>query len=409
MKTAITITVIFIINFVLYYSSTLFPLDRIYHIAFVNIAIFIIIIAFFSSDFIKYKEVLRLRKELNKINFRVEDEQKEIQILHALDDISESFVHETHINVIFEQTLLAIRKILQADIAVLFLCDHQTKAITQQIYNGAQEFEVDKPALERIIHRGNAVLINRISTQHTEFNNYIKLYEQGFKSIMVAPITMKEKVIGLLGIFTKSDVDFSAVDLRILSTFCTHVSIIMENGRLLEETQQLAITDGLTQLFNHRYFQQRLKEEFSRAERYEHPLSLVIFDIDYFKNYNDSHGHPMGDVILKEISSLLKSNIRPTDFAARYGGEEFVILVVETDKKGAELFAEKFRKTVETTHFEHQEQQPNKNLTISLGVANFPADAHSPQELINMADKALYKAKESGRNQVKVYIPEENA
>jgi diguanylate cyclase (GGDEF)-like protein len=403
MKAANTIVLILLSNFIFYFTNTLYHFSNVYQRVFTNIIILTVIIIVSSSDVTRIREIRELKKELNKIKFKSEDERREIEILHSLNDISESFVHETNVDVIFEQTKLSIKKILSVDTAALFLCDQNTQIITQQISDGDKGFEVDRPILERTIQKGTSLLVNQLSPNHTEFRSFRRLYDQGFKSLMIAPIRMKDKITGLLGVFSRSGNDFTGTELRILTTFSTYVSIIMENGRLLEETQLLAITDEMTQLFNYRYFRQRLKEEFSRAERYEHPLSLVIFDIDYFKHYNDNHGHPKGDEVLRKLASLIKNNTRPTDFAARYGGEEFVIILIETDKEGAEMFAEKFRKCVDETYFEYQEKQPNKNLTVSVGVANFPIDAKNPDELLGMADKALYQAKNSGKNRVMSY------
>lgn len=403
MKTFISAAVLILLNITLYNITHFFSTNAAFQVIVVNLAFVFVVILFASSDFVKKRELLRLNKQLNKIRLRIEDEQREIQILHSLNAISESFVHDTNIGVIFEQTLLAIRRILNADIAVLFLYDDKTKMITHRIYGGSEQFDVDRPVLERVIEKGTSVLINRLSPEHTEYVKYKTLYNQGFKSTMIAPVKIKDRTIGLLGIFTQSNVDYTGEELRVLTTFSTHVSIIIENGQLLETTQKLAITDEMTQLFNYRYFQQRLNEEFHRAQRYVHSLSLVILDIDYFKNYNDTNGHPMGDMVIQRVASLLKDSIRPTDFAARYGGEEFVVILAETDKKGSELFADKFRKIVENTPFKNEKNQPNKKLTISLGASNFPSDASTPAELINMADKALYLAKQAGRNTVKVY------
>ncbi len=172
----------------------------------------------------------------------------------------------------------------------------------------------------------------------------------------------------------------------------------------LEATQkklyQLAITDGLTGLYNYRYFNEQLEIELARCSRHNLNVSVIMLDIDYFKNYNDTHGHPAGDRVLKSIATLLHDNIRKIDVAARYGGEEFALILVETDKKAAEVVANKINKFVEAYPFLKQDTQPNGKLTISAGVATFPGDAEDMQKLVSLADSRLYKAKENGRNRV---------
>ncbi|GBE27218.1 response regulator PleD [bacterium BMS3Bbin03] len=164
--------------------------------------------------------------------------------------------------------------------------------------------------------------------------------------------------------------------------------------------QQLAITDGLTELFNYRYFRSQLEHEVARAKRYNLDLSLVMVDIDFFKNYNDTNGHPAGDIVLKKIARAVQENIRKIDIPCRYGGEEFILILPDTGKQAAVVVAEKMRKLVEQMPFKNQEAQPNKRLTISMGVATFSEDGETAEELIQQVDKNLYAAKQSGRNRV---------
>ncbi len=163
-----------------------------------------------------------------------------------------------------------------------------------------------------------------------------------------------------------------------------------------------AITDSLTELYNHGYFHEFLEREVERCRRYHHPLSLILADIDNFKNYNDIHGHPQGDIVLKTVADIFKQSTRSTDLAARYGGEEFALVLPETEMFGAQVVAEKIRATVEKQKIKGEEQQPQGRVTISLGISSLPvADKETTAiMLINKADQALYEAKEKGRNRV---------
>jgi diguanylate cyclase (GGDEF)-like protein len=175
-----------------------------------------------------------------------------------------------------------------------------------------------------------------------------------------------------------------------------------ERGRLTE----MSITDELTQLKNFRHFTERLEEEVRRAERYGHEISLVLFDIDHFKQYNDAHGHPSGNEVLRVLGRLLRDNARGTDILARYGGEEFAAILPETSKEDAIGLAEKIRRLIEVHAFPGEESQPGGALTVSAGVAALPSDANDPSLLLEAADKALYAAKHGGRNRVIPFVPD---
>ena len=167
-----------------------------------------------------------------------------------------------------------------------------------------------------------------------------------------------------------------------------------------ERLHKLAISDGLTGLYNHRYFQDRWRREVQLARRYDEPLSLMILDVDFFKNYNDTMGHPQGDVLLKELSMLLLRSVREVDLVARYGGEEFVIVLPKSRKTDAVVLAERVRALVGQHSFPHRDVQPGGRVTVSMGVASFPEDGADAGEVIVNADKALYRAKRGGRDQV---------
>jgi two-component system, cell cycle response regulator len=171
---------------------------------------------------------------------------------------------------------------------------------------------------------------------------------------------------------------------------------LMESNKRLE---LLSITDGLTKLHNHRYFQDELARAFENSQRYERPLSLAMIDIDFFKKVNDTYGHAAGDDVLKRVASLYRDSVRSTDLVARYGGEEFAVMMPETELADAITFAEKIRALIESTPIETQ--AGTLNVSVSIGVASVPLSRiHSSKELIVAADKALYRAKRSGRNQV---------
>lgn len=166
------------------------------------------------------------------------------------------------------------------------------------------------------------------------------------------------------------------------------------------ELERLVITDEKTKLFNFRHFKSELQSEIARAKRFDESVSLIMIDADKFKHYNDTNGHVLGDEALIKVAKLMKNICRETDKPARFGGEEFAILLPKTGKEEAVVFAERIRKSIEEAVFVNQEKQPGGNFTVSLGVATFPEDGSDSETLVNSADKALYKAKEKGRNRV---------
>ncbi|WP_373598423.1 bifunctional diguanylate cyclase/phosphohydrolase [Paraclostridium bifermentans] len=197
------------------------------------------------------------------------------------------------------------------------------------------------------------------------------------------------------------------IDMVIVSAFLVtswilgmYVNIEKEHSK---ELQILANVDELTSLYNHRYFQESLDNIMKIAREEGFSISLLFMDIDYFKNYNDINGHQIGDILLKEIGSILKSSVRENDIVARYGGEEFAVILPNTSEEEAMVVGERIRMNIENTYFYGQENQPNKNITISIGVSSYPLRANDKHQFINTADDALYRAKSLNKNRVEVY------
>lgn len=170
-------------------------------------------------------------------------------------------------------------------------------------------------------------------------------------------------------------------------------------SRDFEQQYLLATTDGLTELYNHRYFQEQMKMQVEQSKRYEIPFSLIIIDIDFFKKFNDTFGHQAGDAVLHQVAQLLKQSVRSTDIVCRYGGEEMSIILPNTSKEMSVITAEKICKRVAAKRFKLNNYQES-NVTISLGVSSFPEDGDTTQEIIEAADKRLYQSKHNGRNRV---------
>lgn len=197
----------------------------------------------------------------------------------------------------------------------------------------------------------------------------------------------------------------------LLARYMQTVSTAFENSLLHTRVVEISIRDGLTGLYNVRFFRERFAQEISSAQRLSHPISLMFFDVDHFKKYNDTHGHPGGDEVLRIMSALLKKSFRGSDIICRYGGEEFVVLMPHTAFADALTKAESFRKLVEDHPFPNEQTQPLGKVTISIGVSEYPTLGADVETVVKAADDALYEGKKKSRNVVvpgiaaKGYIP----
>jgi two-component system cell cycle response regulator len=222
-----------------------------------------------------------------------------------------------------------------------------------------------------------------------------------FKSFIGIPFLSQDACMGVFTIAMRAPGAITAYQHQTLSIIANQVAVNISNARFHQMMERMATTDGLTGLTNHRAFQEKADQAFERAQRYPEPIALLLFDIDHFKKINDSYGHPVGDAVLKKIGNLLNETVRAVDVAARYGGEEFVALLANTDLKGASQMAERIRASIEKSKFLLNGQRIP--VTVSVGYAVFPEDAKEKSGLIEMADQALYAAKDGGRNQCRAY------
>jgi len=222
------------------------------------------------------------------------------------------------------------------------------------------------------------------------------------KSYLTLPLAVEGEIIGCISINSDQPNAFDAQDLQFFSVIGYQMAATLKHFQRFSSIKSIAIYDTLTNLYNRRYFEDRIRGEAQKAFYSGSSLSLVMVDIDYFKKVNDTFGHTEGDRILYEIASLLKTSVRKKDTVARYGGEEFILILPEAGLEEATMIAERIRRLVESTPFEIG--QVRMNLTVSLGISNFPSHrARSKEELVKMADLALYDAKRGGRNRVCIY------
>lgn len=223
--------------------------------------------------------------------------------------------------------------------------------------------------------------------------------ERMVRSLMSVPLTVGEKTIGVLRVDSSQEHHFSTEDLRFLNTVGSISAVALENAQLYSRVEDLAIRDSLTGLYLRRHLMERLTAEISRHLRSDEEMSFLMIDLDHFKKYNDRFGHTAGDIVLKTIAMILTDMFnQPGQIVCRYGGEEFCVLLPDCSKRKAGQLAEEVRKKIETQTIILRRERTH--VTVSVGVAAFPRDTPTKEELVQKADSALYEAKASGRNQV---------
>ncbi|MBI5344446.1 MAG: diguanylate cyclase [Deltaproteobacteria bacterium] len=264
------------------------------------------------------------------------------------------------------------------------------------------------PEIKEVISSKNPLVLEDMATHPIMSPVRERIKDLKDMSLVIVPIVFNEDVLGTLFLRTRKNKNgFSRKELdfcRIVANASFHA---IKNANLFERVskekeylKELVIKDQLTTLYNHNFFYSRLAEEFDRSVRYETQMSIIMMDIDNFKHINDTYGHRVGDVVLREVGALIKKGVRKTDIVARYGGEEFSVILPQTAIKGAAEEADRLRQLIESHAYAGLAKE---KITVSLGVASYPhKDIMHSGDMVTAADDALYKAKHEGRNRVKV-------
>jgi len=255
--------------------------------------------------------------------------------------------------------------------------------------------------LNRLMHQHSPIYLPDLSGQ-SEYEFHELAYEKS-GSLLALPLSPEaNRSIGVLNLYRKSMNGFSKAEIGQFQYIATQIASVIDKTILYHHTKELAFTDGLTGIFNRRYFDMRYSREMLRARRYRRNLTVLMIDIDFFKLYNDTLGHLAGDHALRNVAQVLEASLRRADILCRYGGEEFVVILPEIDGKHGQIVGEKLRRAVLAASFDGEQNLPGKHVTISVGVAAFPEHGETAEDILHKADQALYAAKAGGRNQVNV-------
>ncbi len=394
MKTIRNIIFLFSVFFLLYINIS-YLRERLFIREFYFISLNVLVTLFIIIDVIYNfqisNKIENLERENEKQKLTILDYKLESQFLTTLTELIETFGENLTLDDVIEKVLEAIKNIFKEETVLIFLFGDRYKLS----YKG-EKIEMPLELVEELTLKGKPVLVNNISS----FTQYGKLKNFGITSFIITGLYQKKSIIGLLGVFSFNNKKFTLRDLNLIRMVSAPISLMIENVELFEKTKLLSITDGLTQIYNRRHFEKTISEILTKSQINHSPFSIAMCDIDFFKFYNDINGHLAGDYVLKTIADILKKGVKGSDIVARYGGEEFIILFPDTTKENAIKICEKLRQKIKDFKFPNEESQPNGDLTISFGVASFPEDGITSEELIRKADMALYKAKELGKDRV---------
>ncbi len=330
---------------------------------------------------------------------------KEFQKLAAITRIHHSFGASLNLEEIARILVRELTDILGCDGCALLLVEgEQVKVIAEgglcQTLAGL-ELNADLPPVSYIIQTKQPIFTGDV--RHSAMSGCVP-EACGVNSLICVPVIIDDAVRGITYLAAAEKDAFTQEDLEFVSILSQEAAIALERSFLYSAIVDLSTRDGLSGCFNRRKFDVDLAAEVANAKQYGRSFSLPIIDIDWFKNYNDFHGHVRGDALLQKLVAILMRQVRPFDKTYRYGGEEFAILLPDTDEEKATIVAKRLLQAVASEPFEGEEKsQPNQKLTVSIGVATFPQDARDGKRLVEAADSALYRAKSLGKNQVSAF------
>lgn len=336
--------------------------------------------------------------------------QKESMItnLTIRDKINQAIILESGSSLLKEVLMIIIRAVDAQKGSIMLVDEEAQQLVLKVVFDPEQAdeafkvlehvtFAIGEGIAGKVAASGEAIICNDTQSDG-RFKTYrFQAMDRRIWNMICIPLQVNDEILGVISLDNKSN-GFSERDLELVQHLANQIAIAIQNAELYERS----IIDGLTGLFIRRYFEDLLDQEIKRSNRFDTPTSLLMFDIDHFKRFNDTYGHQVGDWVIQKVAHIAQESIRDgVDHAARYGGEEFAVIMPETDLKAAMVVAERIRKAIEDSFVFHEGTK--LKITVSLGCAEYPAQAGHKEELIRHADTALYASKHKGRNCATAY------
>jgi diguanylate cyclase (GGDEF)-like protein len=354
----------------------------------------------YVSDYMRKSE-RRLMKLFDTLNMRTSELEKSQALLEMIYENTRILAGMLDPDSVVREVMQIMGSMLRYNCYALVLRDQ-----SGGFYYRARAVNGDTKFHPKAIHVRETDVISRVSLgmEAVRFNDVAgrddyQPLEPNTRSAILVPLSTHGQHSGLIVAEASEPAAFSARDEQLLSVVARSAGLALENAELHKRAEELSIIDELTGAHNYRYFVQKFQEEKKRAVRYNLPLSIIMVDIDWFKKLNDSHGHEVGNVVLKSLAGTIRSCVRDVDIFARYGGEEFVVILPQTPPREAFHIGERIREQVEKPIIDAG-QSGRVKITVSVGVSSYPENGHSEEELVSVADQALYQAKGSGKNLV---------
>lgn len=352
---------------------------------------------------------LERRRLHNENRLLLGDLKQRIKELSTFNTIAKTLNSTLNLKEVLDIVMGKIKELIKAEAWSILMLDEKNNELVFEVATGEKGQQIKEMRLAMgqgvagwVAQNQRPIIVPDTSKDQRFFKGLDQRTGFRTRSIIATPLVSRGRLIGVVEIINKlGDATFDEKDLGLLQTLTDHAAIAIENARLYEKARRLSITDDLTGLFNSRHCDMFLKKAMEEAIKKEKPLSLIFIDLDHMKEVDDTYGHLMGGHALKEVADRIASEVKPPDMASRYGGDEYVIVLPRKDSGQAMELAEIIRKKIEAEPF-LTDHNLSCHITASIGIASYPENAKSIDEMFSKADKAMYQVKESGKNRVKL-------
>jgi diguanylate cyclase (GGDEF)-like protein len=331
--------------------------------------------------------------------------QKQVRILQALNRIHHSIGANSELEMVFRISIEELFDIVRCDrCVILSIAGKTVRILAQDGFSkkvGNKEYAVVMAVLKHTVKRRRCISSGDVASSSAPTGGHMG-------SLICAPLLVGEQVRGVIHLDSPEKDVFDDDDLHFVELLADEIALAMERAPEHPKPRAQSAEDSLTACFIRKKLDEDIDAEISRARRYEKTFTILLIEVDWFKKYRDWHGHAKGEEVLRNVAVLFKGNVRASDKIYRYDGSEFVVLLPETDKQEGVIVAQRLREIIARTRFDgERKSQPNKKVTISIGVAGYPRDGNVRDEILQSANAELERAKQEGRNKICVFNQQE--